>query len=120
LFAVLQQVDASRPESSPLLIEAQRKHGPALTAPLDKHTQRQFEELKAWVMLTLAAPDAATPATIEVESPATLAQAPDSTAAPPAAPSAEESTPKPPLVEKFTPRDPFDPEIFNRRFDGAK
>jgi hypothetical protein len=117
LYAVLQQLDASQPESSPLLIEAQRKHGPALTAPLDKQTQRQFEELKAWVLLTMAARGPAPPATIAVQSPATLSQAPpqDADAAahePP--PSAGPS--KPAATEKFTPRDPFDAEIFNRRF----
>lgn len=118
LFAVLQQLDSSQPEKSPLLIEAQRKHGPTLTAPLDKQTQRQFEELKAWVLLTIAAPDSAPPATIAVDAPATLSQAPE--AAPPAAtvesPAASATTPKPPAKEKFTPRDPFDAEIFNRRF----
>jgi hypothetical protein len=118
LFAVLQQLDASQPESSPLLIEAQRKHGPALTAPLDKQTQRQFEELKAWVLLTLAAPESAPPATISVDTPATLSQVPESAASAAEAdqPAAGASTPKPSVKERFNPRDPFDPEIFNRRF----
>lgn len=122
LFAVLQQLDSSKPESSPLLIEAQRKHGPALTAPLDKQTQRQFEELKAWVLLTMAAPDSSPPATIAVDSPTTLSQAPPANAG---LASADESpdevtSPKRTAKEKFTPRDSFDAEIFNRRFHPPK
>jgi hypothetical protein len=122
LFAVLQQLDASKPESSPLLIEAQRKHGPALTAPLDKQTQRQFEELKAWVLLTMAAPDSAPPATIVVENPATLSQAPaaNPNSAVPEEPATTANPHKPSAKDKFTPRDPFDAEIFNRRFHPPK
>jgi hypothetical protein len=117
LFAVLQQLDASRPETSPLLIEAQRKHGPALTAPFDKQTQRQFDELMSWVLFTLATPESAPPPTIAVENPATLSQAPETDARPavPEQPAAEAASPKQPAKDKFTPRDPFDPEIFNRR-----
>jgi hypothetical protein len=118
LFAVLQQLDASRPEASPLLIEAQRKHGPALTAPFDKQTQKQFDELKAWVLFSTAPLAASPPETIAVETPATLSQAPqaDTGHADREEPVVAASPPKQSANEKFTPRDPFDPEIFNRRF----
>jgi hypothetical protein len=114
LYAVLQKIDTTSPETSPLLVEAQRRHGNSLTAPLDKHTQKQFEELKAWVLATSIVPAPAAPATIPASESPTLSQAelpantPD-TAAPPAA-NAEQPD------KRFVPRDPFDPEIFNRRF----
>ena len=113
LYALLQQIDTASPESSPLLVESQRRHGNSLTAPLDKQTQKQFEELKAWVLATVAIPAPAMPATIPGEEPATLSQPaglPEHPAAAlPAASSGEKE-------KRFTPRDPFDPEIFNRRF----
>ena len=115
LYAVLQQLDPSEPAKSPLLIEGQRRHGTALTAVFDKHMQKQFEELKAWVLMTVAAPQAAAPATIGPARETTLSQP-----APQPAAAASDSQGAPPAgtraTDRFVPRDPFDPELFNRRF----
>ena len=134
LYAALQQLDAARPDDSPLLTLPQRRHGSSLSAVFDKHSQKQLAELTAWIKLTLAAPHAS-PATIP-QGTATLSQS--SSAAPPksptpAAPSAgapvdatttqvmkppvDSTDSKPaPATDRFLPRDRFDPEIFNRRF----
>jgi hypothetical protein len=115
LFAVLQQLDTAEPDKSPLLIQAQRRHGTALTAVFDSRTQKQFEELKSWVLATLAAPPSAAPPTIPPGGKTTLSQP-----APQPAPPADGL--QTPAVEvrrsedRFVPRDPFDPELFNRRF----
>jgi hypothetical protein len=122
LYAALQQIDAANPDQSPLLVLPQRQHGSSLVAVFDKQTQKQLDELKTWVRLTVAAPEPTVPATIPTGEAATLSQ--------PAAALPSESAPKttdesrnPPqqaaLGDQFVPRDPFDPEIFNRRF-GAK
>ncbi|HEX5103014.1 MAG TPA: hypothetical protein VFV87_04345 [Pirellulaceae bacterium] len=132
LYAALQQLDSSHPDSSPLVALPQQRHGSSLTAVFDKHSQQQLDELVAWVKLTLAAPQS-NPATIAVSSP-TLSQAASATATPPATPKdnaaaaaaaavralkpAADSSPSSPPADPnhFVPRDRFDPEIFNRRF----
>jgi hypothetical protein len=130
LYAALQQLDASRPEGSPLLTEPQRRHGTALTAVFDKNSQKQLAELTAWVQLTLAAPHTS-PATIAGPAP-TLSQAIHTTpAAPPAGVSPNPPPPagvqamksnidsgdkQPAASDRFIPRDRFDAEIFNRRY----
>jgi hypothetical protein len=118
LYAVLQKLDASNPEASPLLVEAQRRHGNALTAPLDKQTQKQFEELKAWVVGAVALPAESAPATIPADDAATLSQSVSQTAGPLATVPAPATPPA--AGDRFVPRDPFDPEIFNRRFRAKK
>jgi hypothetical protein len=64
LYAALTHVDPTHPESSPLLTLPQRRHGTALTAVFDKHTQSQLAELMAWVKLSVVPPPAAAPSTI--------------------------------------------------------
>ena len=121
LYAVLQQLNSSEPEKSALLVEAQRRHGTALTAPFDRHTQKQLDELTMWVRLTVAAPPPA-PTTIAAGGQSTLSQAalpadsagPTVAAAPAAKATAAEK--RDASADRFIPRDPFDPELFNRRY----
>ncbi len=130
LYSVLQQLDPADPAASPLLVEGQRRHGTALTAVFDKHTQKQLDEIKNWVLYTLAAAEPAVPATIAADGQATLSQAaeaptPSATDPPPTttgdAPAATATPQQPPApTDRFVPRDPFDPELFNRRFRGKK
>jgi hypothetical protein len=133
LFAILQQLDASQPASSPLLMLPQRRHGSALTAIFDKNSQKQLDELSAWVQLTLAAP-ATSPATISAGT-TTLSQPAVARPAPPVPQSANETSPQKlegeqttqpkaapqegegrANTDRFVPRDRFDPAIFNRRY----
>jgi hypothetical protein len=128
LYSVLQQLDPADPAASPLLVEGQRRHGAALTAVFDKHTQKQLDEIKNWVLFTLAAAEPTVPATIAADGQATLsqtAQPPTASTTQPAAtgnaPAATAPPPQPPVAtDRFVPRDPFDPELFNRRFRGKK
>jgi hypothetical protein len=129
LYAALQYIDSGSPDESPLLVLPQKPHGSSRTAVFDKHTQRQLDELTAWVRMTVAAPEPSPPATIPADEPATLSQPAELPRGPAATdavqamrPAIEETsaaTPKSPNKNVFVPRDPFDPEIFNRRF-GAK
>ncbi|MDX1944921.1 MAG: hypothetical protein SFU86_05895 [Pirellulaceae bacterium] len=135
LYAVMQQIDRSQPEASPLITLPQRRHGSALAAVFDKQSQKQLDELTQWVKLTTAAATPPQPATIPADPKGTLSQpAPTAPAAEQSAietsPSAAGSAPavrvmRPPLAglpakaaapANFLPRDEFDPEIFNRRF----
>ena len=140
LYGVLQHLDSAKPAASPLLVLPQRRHGSALAAVFDKQTQKQLDELTAWVKLTLAAPRAAAPASIPAAD-GTLSQAAPlenvQPVEPPAAAgnsaSGGNSAPavrvmRPPLADAtaaskpapaaggFVPRDEFDPEIFNRKY----
>jgi len=127
LYAALAYIDRSDPENSPLLALPARQHGSSLVPVFDKQTQKQLEELKNWVKLTVAAPEASQPPTIPPAEATALSQ-PDvqaTTGASDATTRAAESnlqvsqpTPAPDASRKggFVPRDPFDPEIFNRRF----
>lgn len=134
LYAALAYIDRTDPENSPLLALPARQHGSSLVPVFDKQTQRQLEELRAWVRLTVAMPEAAQPTTIPADQASALSQ-PDAQAAveqttnEPAAPiaaGAVASQPKPatqspatpvsPRKDTFIPRDPFDAEIFNWRF----
>ncbi|MCI0361584.1 MAG: hypothetical protein L0211_24125 [Planctomycetaceae bacterium] len=142
LYAALQYIDRSNPDESPLLVLPQKQHGSSLMAVFDKQTQKQLDELKAWVKLTVAAPgliqpEPIQPPTIPTGGAATLSQpvtgpgVPLPNAGQPAAndPSAVQA--QRPAIDapasavpassgdRFVPRDPFDPEIFNRRI-GAK
>lgn len=136
LYATLQYIDSGNPDESPLLTLPQKPHGSSLTSVFDKHTQRQLDELKAWVRMTVATPEPTAPATIPADEPATLSQPAATPATAPSASAAESALPKVPAMRPavgeasnnaagsptkgtFVPRDPFDPEIFNRRF-GAK
>jgi hypothetical protein len=134
LYAALQQLDASQPEASPLLALPQRRHGSALSAIFDKQSQKQLNELSAWVKLTLVAPHTS-PATIPGGA-ATLSQPTPPASPPSSAPQADQpagSQPPPsvramkpavgpeekkssPAADHFVPRDRYDPEIFNRRY----
>lgn len=131
LASALAQLKLSDPESSPLLTLPQGRHGSALTAVFDKHSQNQLAELISWAKLTAPPPMAAVPATIGPVN-ATLSQ-PAGTAARvdvPVPPAQSAAPPRvgvmrPPLdapasrsadSPAYTPRDRFDPEIFNRRF----
>lgn len=125
LYATLSQIDVSDPDASPLLVMPQRRHGTALTAVFDRHTQGQLTELATWVKASLGSnvrdsARVAVPATIAADG-ATLSQ-PDAGSA-----QKEESAVDPNAVQSieatraaaggtFVPRDPYDPEIFNRRF----
>ena len=125
LYATLSQIDASNPDVSPLLVMPQWRHGTALTAVFDRHTQAQLAELAAWVKTSLRAnvrePMKPAPATIAADS-ATLSQA-TSEAMPNEKSTVDLSTDQTLGTEDrtandktFVPRDPYDPEIFNRRF----
>ena len=126
LYATLQYIDSKNPDESTLLVLPQKPHGSSLTAVFDKHNQRQLDELKAWVRMTVATPEPTAPATISADEPATLSQPaelPRAATAPEAIqamrPAIEEpraATSKSPNKSVFVPHDPFDPEIFNRRF----
>jgi hypothetical protein len=138
LYAVLEQIDKSNPEASPLIVLPQQQHGTSFVPVFDKHTQKQLAELMAWVRMTAADPQASSPATIPTGEPATLSQPSGSAAreqtisgaaSVPVAetsaaiqPSAEGAAAqrKTPASDRFVPRDPFDPDIFNRRFSGLK
>jgi hypothetical protein len=132
LYAVLQQIDQSQPEVSPLLVMSQRRHGTALTAIFDKHSQKQLDELTAWVKATFVSEPAPPPASIRPGAGAALSQpAPGAAPAEPGASSASPSPAGPVHAMRpdtsdpkgkgrpgtiFVPRDPYDPELFNRRF----
>ena len=134
LYAALQYIDAANPDESPLLVLPQRQHGSSLVAVFDKQTQKQLEDLKDWVRLTIAAPEPATPATIPTGEAATLSQPATGADATPQSvqqqsygtsvsvqtmrPTIDAPTAPGPKAggDRFVPRDPFDPEIFNRRF----
>jgi len=142
LYATLRYLSPSDPESSPFVTKAQQRHGPALTAVFDKHTQNQLAELVGWAKLAVASSPPPAPRTIGTAS-TTLSQpaaadrpppakedakgASPAAAAAPAAGSIEVKAMRPPLEpgnearpagggERFVPRDRFDPEIFNRRY----
>lgn len=146
LYATLQQLDRVDPDRSPLLILPQGRHGTALTAVFDKHSQGQLEELARWVKLTVGTSAPPAPPTIG-PSPTLLSQpATDFSDAPPPAilPAASRASAQPidaaasppgarvmrPALDApasssaspgrspapFTPRDRYDAEIFNRRF----
>jgi hypothetical protein len=124
LYAALQQIDTSRPEASPLVTMPQRRHGSALAAVFDKHSQKQLDELTSWVKLSFVRP-ATVPATIPTTSGATLSQAAptqqpavanDQGANAGSTSSAAATALKPASPGQFVPRDAFDPEIFNRRY----
>jgi hypothetical protein len=125
LYAVLQQLNPSDPEKSPLLVEAQRRHGTALTAPFDRHTQKQLDELTMWVLLTVPSSPPGPP-TIAVDGQATLlqpalpAESADSSAAAQDAAPATAAGKRDAAADRFVPRDPFDAELFNRRFGKKK
>jgi hypothetical protein len=133
LYSVLQQIDQSNPEASPLLMVPQRRHGTALSAVFDKHSQKQLEEITAWVKMAISAPAVQGPSTIPAAQTAMLSQPGDTPAAanpplpfPPA--TAETAGPVRTLRPEFDPpvkpragaapviRDPFDPELFNRKY----
>lgn len=137
LYATLQQIDQSSPDSSPLLIMPQRRHGTALSAVFDKHSQKQLDELTAWVRTAFAVQASAGPATIPPAEPVTLSQpsaSPAEQAAVQTEQLAEQPTAGPTKINvmrpqttspdspkaRFVPRDPFDPEIFNRRYLGKE
>jgi hypothetical protein len=136
LYATLRYLDESSPAASPLLTMPQRRHGSALTAVFDKHTQSQLSELTAWVKLTIAAPPPASLPTIGRNT-ATLSQPAASVAPLPAGEihagqspdtkgelsnSAKIKAMRPAVASQssqgapFVPRDRFDPEIFNRQY----
>jgi hypothetical protein len=136
LYATLQYIDSASPDESPLLVLPQKPHGSSLTAVFDKHTQKQLDELKAWVRLTVATPEPTPPPTIPANEPATLSQPAATPGHAPVEPAAESAPAKvqamrpavgepggtaarSPTQGTFVPRDPFDPEIFNRRFAPA-
>jgi hypothetical protein len=73
LYATLQQVRPSDPESSPLLTMPQGRHGTSLMAVFDKHSQNQLDELTQWVKLATAVNAPAAPPTIG-HAPTTLSQ----------------------------------------------
>jgi hypothetical protein len=138
LYAALQYIDKSNPDESPLLVLPQKQHGSSLVAVFDKQTQKQLDELKAWVKLTVAAPEPMQPPTIPTAQGATLSQPatgpnvpmPNTGQSPAGQASAAPAQPcaiappapasPAPTRAHFVPRDPFDPEIFNRRFAGKK
>jgi hypothetical protein len=99
LYAALQQIDRSDPQSSPLLTLPQGRHGTALAAVFDGHSQKQLDELKQWVKLATAQSPAPPPATIGpaqtiLSQAATGVDGPSS--APPAAlPASETATARP-------------------------
>lgn len=121
LYSALQYLDPANPDESPLLVLPSKRHGTSLTAVFDKHTQKQFDELKAWARMTIVAPQPAVPATIAAGDQATLSQPASAgesaaTHAPRPSLAAPSATPPASSGDHFVPRDPFDPEIFNRRF----
>lgn len=127
LYAALQYIDKANPEESPLVVLPARQHGSSLVPVFDKQTQKQLEELRAWVRLTVAAPEPAAPvqpATIPAVEAEALSQPGDGGANQTNAPGAEAKGPAAEFSQlpggrgkdSFVPRDPFDPEIFNRRF----
>jgi hypothetical protein len=140
LYAALELIDQSQPQASPILTMPQRRHGSALAAIFDKHSQKQLDELASWVGQTLVQSKSVVPATIPTGDQPTLLQAgPREPAAGtqasgehPAAsgdttvkamrPQVDDltATPKANTGERFVPRDEFDPEIFNRRFSSKR
>ncbi len=142
LYAALQHIDRASPDDSPLLVLPAKQHGSSLVPVFDKHTQKQLDDLKAWVKLTVAAPEPASPSSIPSTIPAGEASALSQPGAAPGheSPSADLAAGSTPVAmpavrpaidspgtsgagrgkDSFVPRDPFDPEIFNRRFTGKR
>jgi hypothetical protein len=133
LTAVLAQVNAQRPDVSPLLTKAVSIHAGGMSnAPLRSRQAAPFRALEDWVNLTLAnnpqlrdrpttqAPDAATPRSVErfgenYPGPLTAPTAPPAVSAPaPLAPGTRPDVPAPNTPP--APLDPVDPESFNRQF----
>ena len=133
LYAVLQYLDPANPAESSLLTMPQRRHGTALTPVFDKQSQKQLDELTAWVRLALSTRDfaaqaATSPPTISGGE-VTLSQSPAATGTTPTGPKVGADVqamkpavdspgqkPTPASGDRFVPRDRFDPEIFNRRY----
>lgn len=144
LYATLRYLNPSDPEASPLVVKAQQRHGMALTAVFDKHTQNQLAELIGWAKLSVAASPPAAPRTIgtaatTLSQPATSTPPSGGKGVLPSDPPAKGSSPsnvevkamRPSLdpgtdarptagPERFVPKDRFDPELFNRRYHSGK
>jgi hypothetical protein len=145
LYATLNYIDQDNPDSSPLLLMPQQRHGGSLAPVFDKHTEQQLAELVAWTRMTIAPPPAAqssAPPTITLtgdtlSQPAGSPAAPEESAAeadPPAAIDAAHGAastnvramrpafshaPGHAVPAKQPPiRDRYDPEIFNRHYHG--
>ena len=135
LYAALQYIDRASPEDSPLVVLPAKQHGSSLVPVFDKQTQKQLDELKAWVKLAVAAPEPTQPPTIPTVEAAALSQpgATPGTVSPqqsnqeaasgPTAMPAKRPVNDSPMnsgagrvKDSFVPCDPFDPEIFNRRY----
>jgi hypothetical protein len=133
LYATLRYLDASNPESSPLVALPQQRHGSSLSAVFDKHSVNQLAELIAWAKMTTGSS-----AHVASSAPATIVPT-ETTLSQPAAASASAPTPaavdsavrvmRRPLDQSPTaaagaanrqapPRDRFDPEVFNRHYHG--
>lgn len=137
LSAALAQLDRTNPAASPLLTMPQQRHGSALTAVFDKHSQSQLAQVESWVAMTVGAataensaataPPPAAPPTIAPVS-ATFSQP---AAVPPTASTSSETPEsvramRPPhdrpaapagsTPARFSPRDRYDAEIFNRQY----
>ena len=144
LYATLRYINTSDPDASPLVVMAQQRHGKALTAVFDKHSQNQLAELIGWAKLSAGTAPPLAPRTIGA-APTTLLQ--PATALPASsgqreAPDAvrlngptpvgtEVKTMRPRLdsgieahspaaAERFVPKDRYDPELFNRKYVGGK
>jgi hypothetical protein len=136
LYAALEYIDRASPDDSPLVVMPAKQHGSSLVPVFDKQTQKQLDELKAWVKLTVGAAEPARPSVIPSTIPGEVSPLSQSGAAPglgspstdPAGNTAAATPAGPPATdsqgtaaagrnkESFVPRDPFDPEIFNRRY----
>jgi len=127
LYATLPYLDSSNPDSSPLVILPQRRHGNSLTAVFDKQTESQLNDLLTWTRLTVASPQSApagAPRTIR-SAQTTLSQTVAKSAD--TASETEVQVMRPPLEgpsanspaagqPTAAPRDRYDAEWFNRRF----
>lgn len=135
LYETLKHVDSSAPDSSPLVSMPQRRHGNALTAVFDKHSEQQLAELIAWVRLTAANPPAASVSPTRISTTSAALSQPAAAPPPANAPAERTASPQPGIRVMRPPldqptghsaastresplRDPYDPEIFNRRYHG--
>ena len=131
LHAALRHVDKERPERSPLLTATCSHHGNIETVVFGERDREQFELLAAWVKQVADEPKDQPPRTIAPGSSNLLQASYDQPTTEPDPINGEAPSTVAPTGARsigscegrktdpgtgYLPRDPFDPEIFNRRF----
>ena len=124
LEAILTQINAEDPASSPVLLRARQPHGTRNGARSKALATYQAALLLDWLN-EAAGVEPAPPAEMELAAPAATSEtsvpptADEGIAIPPT-PVAATSPASPAAPPAFTPRDAFDPEIFNRQVAAAQ